>query len=105
MCIILGIHGFAFLGRKTEAHCSVSQTSPGLNGKELSILDKLLSGPSTGTGSDVSLGAAQGHLVLLLSSLPPFLKVFTREGKTPDQMGSVIHCYYCTDRAHFSSWS
>lgn len=56
-------------------------------------------------GSYVSLGAAPGHLVLLLSSLFPSLQAFTREGKRPDQMESVTRCYYSTDRACFSSWS
>lgn len=41
------------------------------------------------------------HLSL---SLSPSLQAFTRETKRLDQMGSVIGCYYSTDRVHFSSW-
>lgn len=93
---------------KTKAHSPATQTYPGLNGESFLFLTGWRVDPDPAAlwiGSYVSLGAAPGHLVLLLSSLSPSLQAFTREGKRPDQMGSVIRCYYSTDRACFSSWS
>lgn len=78
--------------------------------RELSILDRLESGPRSCSALQ-DLGRTslweqhRCHLGLLLSSRSPPLQAFTREGKRPDQMGSVIRCYYSTDRARFSSWS
>lgn len=60
--------------------------------RELSILDRLQSGPRSCCAVDWvtqggSVGAAPGHLVLLLSSPSPSLRTFTREAPRPDQMG------------------
>lgn len=93
---------------KAEAHSSMSQTYPGLNGKSFLFLTSGRVDPDPAelwTGSYLSLGAPPGHSVLLLSCLFHSLQAFTSEVKRLDQMGSVRRCYYSTDRVHFSSWS
>lgn len=93
MCIILGIHGFAFLGRKTEAHSSVSQTSPGLNGKELSILDKLLSGPRSCSTVDWlrRLSGSSTRQLGATAFISPFLSQSIYKGGEDPRPDGICH--------------
>lgn len=100
--LILGIHGFAFHKSKNRG---TFLSEPSLVWSEWrAILDRR--GDRTqilGIRSFGLSGSGTGPL-LLFCFISISLQAFTRQTRRLNQMGSVIRCYYSTDRAHFSSW-